>query len=230
MQSLRFRLPTDIQAESIPLILGGGDVLMVRLALYRHLHSAAGLTADFSVFLRLQKLAVGKQAWVLNNSLSLGEYFFLNLWTVPIYFPDTFSMSSSGLQHPSYPDCVWDLNGSAGGQKGQSRYQNWRSWWEYLMSYSTFDYRPYDIFAILNVCTTLCLQGYMKCFAGVWYALFLVLSQFSTAGRWILMIAVQPSVRKEKEKCNASVWLSYDCKCHVLHNICSLPIIVCFSA
>lgn len=25
-----FRLPTDIQAESIPLILGGGDVLMVR--------------------------------------------------------------------------------------------------------------------------------------------------------------------------------------------------------
>lgn len=24
-----FRLPTDIQAESIPLILGGGDVLMV---------------------------------------------------------------------------------------------------------------------------------------------------------------------------------------------------------
>ncbi len=28
-QSLGFRLPTDIQAESIPLILGGGDVLMV---------------------------------------------------------------------------------------------------------------------------------------------------------------------------------------------------------
>lgn len=27
--SLDFRLPTDIQAESIPLILGGGDVLMV---------------------------------------------------------------------------------------------------------------------------------------------------------------------------------------------------------
>ena len=30
-QSLDFRLPTDIQAESIPLILGGGDVLMVSL-------------------------------------------------------------------------------------------------------------------------------------------------------------------------------------------------------
>jgi superfamily II DNA/RNA helicase len=25
---LRFRLPTDVQAEAIPLILGGGDVLM----------------------------------------------------------------------------------------------------------------------------------------------------------------------------------------------------------
>lgn len=28
-----FRLPTDIQAESIPLILGGGDVLMVRITI-----------------------------------------------------------------------------------------------------------------------------------------------------------------------------------------------------
>jgi len=26
---LHFRLPTDIQAEAMPLILGGGDVLMV---------------------------------------------------------------------------------------------------------------------------------------------------------------------------------------------------------
>ena len=25
-----YRLPTDVQAEAVPLILGGGDVLMVR--------------------------------------------------------------------------------------------------------------------------------------------------------------------------------------------------------
>ena len=28
MPRLKYRLPTDIQAEAIPLILGGGDVLM----------------------------------------------------------------------------------------------------------------------------------------------------------------------------------------------------------
>lgn len=32
---LFLRLPTDIQAESIPLILGGGDVLMVRSLIHR---------------------------------------------------------------------------------------------------------------------------------------------------------------------------------------------------
>lgn len=66
MDSLDFRLPTDIQAESIPLILGGGDVLMVSLAYLlvsftQNLHNAS-FTSHFNLFIffRRQKLVAAK--------------------------------------------------------------------------------------------------------------------------------------------------------------------------
>lgn len=72
VEEMDWLLPTDIQAESIPLILGGGDVLMVCLLLGRylgaedtilwqfvtHLKSAVGLEMVFSPKLLLFTLRI----------------------------------------------------------------------------------------------------------------------------------------------------------------------------
>lgn len=45
---------------------------------------------------------------------------------------DVSCLSSAGLQYSSDPDCVWDPEGSTGGQKGQGVHQVWRSKWEHF--------------------------------------------------------------------------------------------------
>lgn len=41
-------------------------------------------------------------------------------------------LSFLGIQYPSDPDCVWDPEGSAGGQEGKSLHQVWRSQWDHF--------------------------------------------------------------------------------------------------
>lgn len=122
-----FRLPTDIQAESIPLILGGGDVLMVRTlcpwcftpwiligcclitcmhfffyGTFFQLFSAGCWDRKWKNWGRLEHTHTHTRRCSTSYSIAL------------FYCP---RVDVVGLQHPSDPDRVRDSDGSAGGEE-----------------------------------------------------------------------------------------------------------------